>query len=279
MPRRKRTPEEPQIPVFARVESYDVRSSVGFNIHLLGRLRDDLPDGAEVFESTTVLIILIRGVFYEPTPRSGEHVEFTVYGERASRWPLRIKDIHARDKNESHMYRIVRGQQVPVLNIPKGVTTIERRRSDNVWAAWVFVEPRLVTDMLLVLAAGRQTYLSLYVKKADRRRWVTDMTLQTGDPATEDIEAMCSVGSLRAARQSRFKSACGSVQTAFAAHVSLSRSQLKAPFFRGGYSVIWSVFRALSMCHAERVNLPQGAIREGSNQCSCCCLATVWLRD
>src|ERR1022692_2772581 len=121
MPRRKRTPEEPQIPVFARVESYDVRSRVGFNIHLLGRLRDDL------------------------------------LGERASRSPLRIKDIHARDKNESHMYRIVRGQQVPVLNIPKGVTTIERRRSDNVWAAWVFVEPRLVTDMLLVLAAGRQT--------------------------------------------------------------------------------------------------------------------------
>ncbi len=48
MPRRKGRLEEPPVPVFARVESYDVRSSVGFNIQLLGRLRDDLPDDAEV---------------------------------------------------------------------------------------------------------------------------------------------------------------------------------------------------------------------------------------
>jgi len=53
-----------------------------------------------------------------------------------------------------------------------------------------------VTDMLLVLATGRPTYLLLYEKKADRRRWVTDVTLQANDPAVEDIEAMCSVGSL-----------------------------------------------------------------------------------
>jgi len=44
----------------------------------------------------------------------------------------------------------------------------------------------LVSDMLLVLATGRQTYLSLYEKKADRRRWVTDVTVQTSDPAAEE---------------------------------------------------------------------------------------------
>jgi hypothetical protein len=184
MAKRKVKPAEPQIPLFARVESYDVRSTVGFNIHLLGRWRDDLPDDTEVFESTTVLIV--RGVLYEPTLRSGEHVELTLYGERASRSTLRIKDIHARDKDESHMYRIVRGLHVPVLNLPTGVTTIERRRSENIWAAWVFVEPRSVTDMLLVLATGRQTHLSLYEKKVDRRRWLTDVTLQTSDPVAEE---------------------------------------------------------------------------------------------
>jgi hypothetical protein len=84
------------------------------------------------------------------------------------------------------MYRITRGLRVPVLNLPPGVTTIDRRRSDNVWAAAVFVEPRLVTDMLLILAGSRQTYLSLYEKKADRRRWVTNVTLQSSDPTAEE---------------------------------------------------------------------------------------------
>jgi hypothetical protein len=184
MPKRNRKPEAPQIPAYARVESYDVRSSVRFNIHLLGQLRDVLPDDAEVFESTTVLTV--RGMFYEPAPRSGEHVELTVYGERTTRSPLRIKDIQARDKNEGRMYRTVRGHHVPVLNLPTGVTTIERRRSDNVRATAVFVESGLVTDMLLVLATGRPTYLSLYEKKADRRRWLRDVTLQTNDPAAEE---------------------------------------------------------------------------------------------
>lgn len=158
-------------------------SGVGFNLHLLGRLRDDLADGTEVFESSTVLIV--RRVFYQPTPRSGEHVELTVYGYRLHRESLHVKDVHARDKTGRDMYRITRGLRVPVLNLPPGVATIERRRSDHVWAAALFVEPRSVTDMLLVLATGRQTYLSLYEKKADRRRWVTDVTLQTSDPAME----------------------------------------------------------------------------------------------
>ncbi len=137
-----------------------------------------------MFESATVLIV--RGTFYAPESRLAEHVELTVYGHRSPREGIRVKDVHARDKNERDMYRITRGLRVPVLNLPPGVATIERRRSDNFWAAGVFVEPRLVTDMLLVLAPGRQTYLSLYEKKADRRQWVTDVTLQTSDPAAEE---------------------------------------------------------------------------------------------
>jgi hypothetical protein len=72
-----------------------------------------------------------------------------------------------------------------VLDFPTGLTTIEHRRGDHVWAAWVFVDPRLVTDMLMILISGRSTYLSLYEKKADRRRWITDVSLQTSDPAAE----------------------------------------------------------------------------------------------
>jgi hypothetical protein len=75
---------------------------------------------------------------------------------------------------------------VPVLDLPTGVTTIQRRRDDYVWNAWVFAEPRLVTDMLVILASGRSTFLSLYEKMVNRERWITSVSLQTADPALED---------------------------------------------------------------------------------------------
>ena len=42
-----------------------------------------------------------------------------------------------------------------------------------------------MTDMLVILAAGRQTYLALYETKADRRRWLKNLTLQMSDPTKE----------------------------------------------------------------------------------------------
>jgi hypothetical protein len=109
-----------------------------------------------------------------------------LYGQRTGRATMRVKDFHSRDKNGSRLYRTYRGESVPVLDLPAGVTTIQRRRDDHVWNAGVFVEPRLVTDMLLILASGRSTFLSLYEKKADRERWITSVSLQTADPAVED---------------------------------------------------------------------------------------------
>jgi hypothetical protein len=69
MPNRK-TSDAPQISLFARVDSFDVRSSLGFNVFLLGTRRDYIEGDTEVFESTTQLII--RGVFYESKERSAD---------------------------------------------------------------------------------------------------------------------------------------------------------------------------------------------------------------
>jgi hypothetical protein len=153
-------------------------------VYLLGRLRDHIADDTEVFESTTQLIV--RGIFSEPKDRVGEDIELTLHGQKTTRQNLQVKDIHARDKNDHHLYRTYRGGKVPVLVMPTGIATIERRRSDHVWAAWVFVQPRLVTDMLMILVSGRATFVSLYEKKADRRRSITDISLQTADPSAED---------------------------------------------------------------------------------------------
>ena len=82
MPRLKIT-ELPDFPLYARVESYDVRSTLEFNVFLLGRHRDDIDDDTEVFESTTQLIV--RESFSEPKDRVGEHCELTLHGQKTAR--------------------------------------------------------------------------------------------------------------------------------------------------------------------------------------------------
>jgi len=134
MPRRKRT-EHPQIALYARVDSYDVRSSIGFNVFLLGRLRHDIAEDAEVFEASTQLVI--RGTFSEPKERSGERIEVTLYGQKTGRTSLQVKDIHVRDKNHARQYRTYRDEMVPVLDLPAGLTTIQRRRDDRLWNTWI----------------------------------------------------------------------------------------------------------------------------------------------
>jgi hypothetical protein len=120
MPGRKKT-EQPTVRTWARVDTFDVQSSIGFNIYLVGRIRNDIDEEAEVFEYTTQLTI--RGSFSEPEERSGERLELTIYGQRASRRRLRIDDIHSRDKTGTRVYRDYRGERVPVLDLPSGVTT------------------------------------------------------------------------------------------------------------------------------------------------------------
>jgi hypothetical protein len=185
MPKRRRAKQNPRIAAYAKVDSYDVRTSFGFNIFLVGRIRDDLSGDAEVFDSATQL--LIRGNYIEPKDRLGERIELTVYSRRSDRETLRVKDVHSREKNVSRIYRMYRGDRVPVLDLPHGVTTICHRRADRLWTSSIFVEPRLVTDMLTQLMSPHRTlFISFYEVKAERERWLTSLSLQTIDPAVEN---------------------------------------------------------------------------------------------
>src|SRR5260370_11525849 len=113
MPKRKPT-EAPPISLYARVDSHEVRSSFGFNVFLLGRRHDHIAGDSEVFESTTQLIV--RGILSDPIERLGERIEVTLHGQKIDRSGLCVKDVHARDKNENHLYRSYRGGRAPVLD-------------------------------------------------------------------------------------------------------------------------------------------------------------------
>jgi hypothetical protein len=166
-----------------RVNSFDVRSSAGINIFLKGTYPDFVSEEERVFISTSHLTI--RGECTLPRDRVGQKFEVLVYGQNARRSQLKVEDIHNRDDDRVPVYRMIRGKRVPVFDVPRGIATIERRRDDGVWSAWVPVEPHLITDMLVVLGLARKSFLSIHERKFERRRWIQDFALQTNDPSEE----------------------------------------------------------------------------------------------
>jgi hypothetical protein len=143
---------------------------------------NDLPDDF-VFECSTELVI--RGVACYPAERADERYEITLRAKDPRGLRLRLKDIQARDEHHVPVYRQYRGNHFPVYEPPPGLSTIERRRADGTWQAFLFVEPTLATDMLILLGQNRQLYLSIHELKADRRRWLRSISLQSSNPADE----------------------------------------------------------------------------------------------
>ena len=165
-----------------RVDSYDVRSGAGINPSVLGRLVDLNRDDS-FFESATRLEI--RGAGTYPEDRLGHKFDLTIYEEQPARFNTRVKDFHILDGHKVPKYRKNRGKPVPIYSFPLGMAVIERRRNDATWTAWVAVEPKIVSNMLVMLGQARPNYLSVHEMKVERRRWIRSIYLQTTDPATE----------------------------------------------------------------------------------------------
>lgn len=166
-----------------RVESYSAIASAGINPALYrDNPRDIIPEDL-VLEGS--LGLEVRGICTYPPPRADQKFEITIHTENASKAGLRVKDLHKRDANNAPLYRKNRGELYPIYNLPAGLGMIERRRSDDVWAGWVFVEVKVVTNMLILLGQSQQSYLSINERKIERHRWIWHISLQTSDPAAE----------------------------------------------------------------------------------------------
>lgn len=167
-----------------RVESYEVRVDASVNHHLLTRNLSWLPDDEPVNRFYTHLEL--KGTSFDPLGRSGDNYVITVYGEKNNSRPeLTLKDLRTRDDDGNFQYRKYRGQEVPVYNVPHGVSVLDKVRGDNMWTTCLFVKPDFARDMLLLLYSGRPIFVSIHERKVGRQRWVQGITLQTTDPSEE----------------------------------------------------------------------------------------------
>jgi hypothetical protein len=129
----------------------------------------------------------IRGVAVYPEDRADDRYELTIYGDNAPsrRLDAKLKDVQARDKHGSPLYRTYRGKEIRVYNPPKGMGLLDKVRGEKRWTAWLHAAPRFMSDALALLALKRDLFIEIHERKIERTRWVQGVTLQTSDPRDE----------------------------------------------------------------------------------------------
>lgn len=166
-----------------KVDRYDARVEAALHMDARGEHPYYNRPNDLVFPTHTTLDIY--GNIAYPDERVGELFRLTVIGETSSDPPLILKNVQVRDEHNIPQYRTIRGTTYPVYDSPQGLTALERMREARGWRAWIFSAPHFVTELLVLLPSNSQLYLSVQEKKADRKRWVQSVSLQTTDPASE----------------------------------------------------------------------------------------------
>jgi hypothetical protein len=189
MPRKKKSRRKPgptYTQLAVRLERYDVQSEVGVTFYLE---RPELAfhdvDDDPVFEHITRLVLI--GTSTYPAERAGECFELTIrgYDGPSSRVDLKLRDMHLLDADRVPRYREYRGQTFPVYRPVPGIASMSRAGRKSPWTAWINLQPRLVTDMVVTLGLRARLYLAISETKQGRDRWIRQLSLQTSDPSNE----------------------------------------------------------------------------------------------
>jgi len=140
---------------------------------------------AKVYSFTSS--IELEGFYIYSDDRDNEEIQLTVYGtdEGPYDFDTVLADCHVRDENGTYKFRRVKGQEIPVYDIPKGIGHIERMRGKKIWSGFAWVNQQTVTNMLTLLPTVSSLYLSMHERKIDRNRYIVGLTLDTKNPDEE----------------------------------------------------------------------------------------------
>ena len=169
-----------------KVDGYQARVEADINIDAKDpKYAIDLDDRDPVYKYITRLEIVGTATF--PDDRTGQRFEISVYGDES---PSRhvfatLKNLHELGEYGQPLYRIYRGQNLPVFRKPPGLGLLDKVRGEPRWTAWLNVAARLVSDMLVLLGTKRDLYLAIEERKIGRTRWVDGISLQSTDPADD----------------------------------------------------------------------------------------------
>lgn len=185
--RTSRKPKDEHTHLGLRIEDFKAQARAGINGYAHGPQyvwRDT--DQEPLYEFETHLEI--AATCTHPEERAGDAYSLTVYGDVSPESDIyrTLKDNQAVNEYNSPQYREYRGKRVPVYLPPKGMGMLDKERGLPQWNGTIWVQPRYVNDLLVMLGWNRLLYLSIHEKKIDRQRWIQAVSVQTSDPAEEE---------------------------------------------------------------------------------------------
>ncbi len=182
---RKRTGEGEHTHLAIKVERYDVSSDRSLNFNLIASRPWRDCQAEPVFVSSTS--IEIHGTCIYPAERDGERYEISAGYDTSRRGDavLTMRDVQKRDKEDLPVYRTRRGVAEPVYVCPNGFAVLDRAREPRSWRCYFRAEQHLVSDWLSLLAHDRPLFIAIHEYKAERKRWVRSISLQTDDPSQD----------------------------------------------------------------------------------------------
>ena len=129
----------------------------------------------------------LEGVCDYPEERSGESYVISVHGweTEEGKFEARLSGRHVTDEDGTRKYRKVRGEEIPVYDVPEGLGLIEKVRGEKRWTGFCWVSPRTVSDMLLLLPHVSPLYIAIHERKVGRTRWINALSLQMSHPGFE----------------------------------------------------------------------------------------------
>lgn len=183
MPKTPKKPQRVHTHLGLKLTDHSVSAGAGINhaVHDPRLRHDETP----VYSFSTSIEFVAVATY--PEDRLEQQLILSVYGDQADMegFSQVLGDRHARAEDGEPEYRKLRGQLVPVYDLPKGIGYLEKVRGQQSWRGAAWIPPQMVTDMLILLVGNRPLYLSLHELKVARRRWIVGLTLQTTDPAEE----------------------------------------------------------------------------------------------
>jgi len=169
---------------FLSIKISNYRAYVDAGINHEVRVKKYQYDDAKIYEFSSHVII--SGICNWPEEREGDEYEFTVYGSNKD-FDITLKECHVFGKDGMRQYKKIRGKEVPVYDIPKGLGTIDKVRGVDLWDGNIWVTPQTASSMQGLLSSSSidSLYVFVHERKIERNRWVVGFTLQTSDPSNE----------------------------------------------------------------------------------------------
>lgn len=162
------------------VTDFHVRTGISLNHEVINAKL--LSPETTIYQQYSSIELHCRNI--DPDYLTTDTYQFSLYGHplEHSTPELTLANFHVKDDKGVETYRRVKGRDVPIYNVPKGINTLTKRRGSRHWSSALWLKPQIVSDMVTLLSSDKDLYVACHLTKIERVQWLIGFDMQTENP-------------------------------------------------------------------------------------------------